>query len=169
MKKFIYLLLLIILPSPLSLAAQTINSNTTNYWPDYRYEVHDDGTVTDTVTGLMWMQCSLGQDPDANCSGNASRYNWQQALEAAEASTFAAYSDWRLPNIKELASLVAYDRYDPAINSTIFSNTVLGIYWSASPNAFNSNEAWVLVFNDGFDIRSNRNGNSYIRLVRFTQ
>ena len=171
MNKNIHLLtlLLLVLLLPLNLSAQTIKDYIRNDWPDDRYQVHGNGTVTDTVTGLMWMQCSLGQDPDANCSGNATEHNWQEALEAAEASTSATYTDWRLPNIKELSSLAARDRYNPAINSTVFPNTPSDLYWSASPNANDSNNAWLLYFYIGYDDFSLRYGNYHVRLVRSGQ
>ena len=167
MNKSICLLMLLL--APLSLPAQTIKDYIRNDWPDDRYDIHGDGTVTDTVTGLMWMQCSLGQDPDANCSGNATEHNWQEALEAAEASTSATYTDWRLPNIKELSSLAARDRYNPAINSTIFPNTSSDWYWSASPVAYSSDYAWQLNFSVGYDGNYNRYSDYHVRLVRSGQ
>ena len=171
MNKNIHLLtlLLLVLLLPLNLSAQTIKDYIRNDWPDDRYQVHGNGTVTDTVTGLMWMQCSLGQDPNDNCSGGATEHNWQAALEAAEDHTFATYSDWRLPNIKELSSLAARDRYDPAINSTVFPNTPSDLYWSASPNADSSNDAWRLDVYNGYDDYDNRSDNGHVRLVRSGQ
>ena len=165
MNKFTLLLALVF--SSLSLSAQVIIDYIRNDWPDERYEIHGDGTVTDTVTGLMWMQCSLGQNSATDCSGSASSYNWKEALEAAEGHVFATYSDWRLPNIKELSSLAARDRYDPAINSTVFPNTPSVWYWSASPNANFSNSAWLLDFSYGYDYY--RSNSYYVRLVRVGQ
>ena len=165
MNRYIHLLALL-LALPLSLPAQTIKDYVRNDWPDDRYQVHGDGTVTDTVTGLMWMQCSLGQDPNDNCSGRATSHSWQEALAAAEASTFATYSDWRLPNIKELSSLAARDRHDPAINSTIFPNASTWSHWSASPYGDSSDIAWALDFSLGLDTAYDRGDNGKIRLVR---
>ena len=167
-----FTLLLAALALSLSLSAQTIIENIRNDWPDERYEIHGDGTVTDTVTGLMWMQCSLGQDSEDDCSGSASGYNWEKALGAAEGHVFATYSDWRLPNIKELSSLAARDRYDPAINSTVFPNTPSAWYWSASPYAGSSNYAWRFYFDygyDGDDSYDLRSSNLHVRLVRVGQ
>ena len=170
MNKSICLLMLLL--APLSLPAQTIKDYIRNDWPDDRYEVHGDGTVTDTVTGLMWMQCSLGQtysDYDCSDETDATKYNWRVALEAAEDHKFATHTDWRLPNIKELDSLVAYNRHDPAINSTVFPNTPTSSYWSASPYT-SSSAAWTLSFNRGSNGRySERYGYYYVRLVRSGQ
>ncbi len=81
-----------------------------------------DGTVTDRATGLMWMQADAGS------------FNWEEALEYAENFTLAGFSDWRLPNAKELQSIVDYTRspdttYSPAINP-VFSTTQLN--WTSS-------------------------------------
>ena len=75
-----------------------------------------DGTITDTATGLMWQQADDGTMRD-----------WENALSYAENLTLAEYSDWRLPNAKELQSIVDYTRSpqttsSPAIDP-IFSTT----------------------------------------------
>jgi len=58
-----------------------------------------DGTITDSNTGLMWMKIDSGKG-----------MTWEEALAYAENSTYAGYSDWRLPNAKELQYLVDYTR-----------------------------------------------------------
>ncbi|MBT8332490.1 MAG: DUF1566 domain-containing protein [Deltaproteobacteria bacterium] len=58
-----------------------------------------DGTVTDDTAGLMWQQADNGSGMD-----------WEEALAYAEGSTVAGYDDWRLPNVKELQSIVDYTR-----------------------------------------------------------
>ena len=150
-------------------ADQVISTSITNEWPDERYEVHGDGTVTDRVTGLMWMRCSIGQDHNDNCSGSATEYNWQEALEFAEDYSLGIYTDWRLPNIKELDSLAALDRYDPAINSTVFPNTPSARYWSASPYAEYVEYALQLYFDHGGGNPVVRSYDGRVRLVRSEQ
>ena len=168
MNKLIYLLASLAIASSLP-AEQVITTSIANEWPNGRYEFHGDGTVTDMRTGLMWLQCSLGQDPTNNCSGSASTHTWQEALEDAESYVLDIYTDWRLPNIKELDSLAALDRYNPAINSTVFPNTPSSWYWSASPYAYGSNDAWRLGFYDGDDGSNYRSNNYHVRLVRSGQ
>ncbi|MFH1480914.1 MAG: DUF1566 domain-containing protein [Pseudomonadota bacterium] len=58
-----------------------------------------DGTITDRATGLMWMKAD-----------SARTMNWKEALEYAENLKYAGYDDWRLPNVKELQSIVDYSR-----------------------------------------------------------
>ncbi|MBL0024063.1 MAG: DUF1566 domain-containing protein [Saprospiraceae bacterium] len=95
-----------------------------------------DGTITDNATGLMWQKTDDGNT-----------YNWQNALSYAENVTLAGYSDWRMPNAKELQSIVDYTispgiTSSPAINP-LFSCTPIkdpngnsgqyGYFWSSSP------------------------------------
>lgn len=146
---------------------QQVHTYIPNHTPDNRYTVHEDGTVTDTWIGLMWQRCSLGQSWDGStCTGNASSYNWSQALQQGEDNTLGGYSDWRLPNIEELRSIVAYDRRNPAINSNIFPNTLSSFYWSSSPNARASSFAWIVHFDYGSDNNHGRDYGYAVRLVR---
>ena len=90
--------------------------------PDYgvnTFTDNGDGTITDQATGLMWMKCDSGHLKAG--LGKDGRLNWQQALQWAENLDYAGYSDWRLPNAKELQSIVDYSRSpdvtkSPAIN-----------------------------------------------------
>lgn len=67
---------------------------------------NNDGTVSDTATTLMWQQADSTQG-----------LNWQEALEYAQQSTLGGYNDWRLPNAKELQSIVDYTRSPETSNS----------------------------------------------------
>jgi len=72
-----------------------------------RYIASDDGTAYDKVTGLTWMRCSVGQTWNATtkqCDGNATTFTWDEAIK--QTSNFADYSNWVLPSISELSSLV---------------------------------------------------------------
>ena len=76
-----------------------------------RYLDNDDGTVTDTETGLQWMRCSLGQKWDGKtCVGEAYGYDWLTTQVAADELNqrcgYAGYRDWRVPAVGELHSLL---------------------------------------------------------------
>ena len=105
---------------------------------------NNDGTITDNATGLMWMQ-----------DDNAAAILWQTALSYAEGYEFAGYSDWRLPDAKELQSIVNYSRspattnsaaIDPVFNCTQITNEAGEVdypwYWSNTThvNMFEGNE-----------------------------
>ena len=102
-----------------------------------------DGTITDEATGLMWMQ-----------SDNAEAILWQSALQYAENMEFAGYSDWRLPDVKELQSIVDYSRSPATTNSaaihTLFNCSQIvnenneddyPFYWSSTTHANELNGA----------------------------
>ncbi len=151
-----------------SARAQSCNPNIPLSTPDREFVDHGDGTVTHRKTGLMWSKCLLGQS-GSDCSIGSStrtRYTWKEALEAADTSTIAGYSDWRLPNIKELESIVEDACYGPSINLSIFPNTPSSDVWSSSPRATHLQYAWVLYFYYGYDLGYARRLGSQVRLVR---
>ena len=106
---------------------------------------NEDGTVTDEATGLMWMEADAGYAME-----------WDDALEYAENLEYAGYNDWRLPNIKELQSIVDYTGSYPAIDPEYFTNTELeeneNYYFWSSTSAYFSKElpdngyAWYVAF-----------------------
>jgi hypothetical protein len=120
--------------------------------PPQHFKNNGDGTVTDTYTGLVW-QSAISQDT----------YTWDGALAYAnslnENGGYANYTDWRIPDIKELFSLVEVSRMAPCLDSTVFDVSALypykegkdpqapGVIWSSTsmhnsrPGVF---EAWDL-------------------------
>ena len=153
----------------LSVNSENIKSYIDDEWYDGRYNSHGNGTVTDTETGLMWSQCSLGQEYYGGvCNGDSTTHNWYDALTEATNSSIASYNDWRLPNIKELSSLAARNRYSPAINSNIFSNTPASAYWTSSPMAGNVDRSWLFYFGNG-NYSNERFSSNHVRLVRSGQ
>ncbi len=112
-------------------------------WPVPRFTDNGDGTVTDNLTGLIWLK-------DANCSetvGGIPRdgglMDWPAALAWCNSlgrgscglSDNSAAGDWRLPNINELKSLVDHSRHDPDLPAGHpFSNVQSVWYWSSTSN-----------------------------------
>ena len=135
--------------------------------PTSRFTVNDDGTVTDAQTGLLWQRCSLGQNWNGNtCTGDAALYTWQGALTAAQDNEFAGISNWVLPNVKQLTSIVEVACYAPAINSSVFPNASIGRFWTSSPNAHNFGVAWSVSFDYGRNNADLKYSNQSVRLVR---
>ena len=116
-----------------------------------------DGTVTDVATGLMWQQ----QDD------NILR-NHANAITFCQNLSLAGQADWRLPNIKELTSLVDYRQFNPAIDVAAFPNTSSSSsYWSASSRASSSSSAWVVDFVFGGVVSGSKTTVSFfVRCVR---
>jgi hypothetical protein len=114
------------------------------------------GTVTDTYTGLIWQQAS-----------SYFTRIWAQALVDCEDLSLGGYTDWRLPTIKELRSLVDYSRYSPAINTMYFPDTNSSCYWASTTYASYALVAWVVDFDSGNDSSSHKPyGSYYVRAVR---
>lgn len=106
--------------------------------------------VTDTATGLIWARCSDGQTWDGSrCAGTATSFTWADALARARSAAAADGLPWRLPNVKELATLVDDDRINPAINTEFFPNTSRNGYWSSTYTTNGSFQAWYVRFDEG--------------------
>lgn len=166
---FLRLATLFVLLTSGSTAFAECNSDVILSNPNSIYTDHGDGTITDNATGLMWMKCSLGQS-GLTCNGDASSFTWKSALDAAQTANSGegtlGYSDWRLPNIKELGSLTEKACYLPSINANVFPNTPSEVYWTATPTPQVDADAWCIYFHHGYDCTGNKNFAYDVRLVR---
>ncbi|MFT6757504.1 MAG: hypothetical protein ACJA0M_001384 [Chitinophagales bacterium] len=143
--------------------------------PDSQLIDNGDGTIFDSATGLMWKKCAEGLS-GADCNiGVAEGFTWDDALLQAAivnaSGGIAGYENWRLPNIKELVSIVE-EACSPNINQNRFSNAPLS-YWSSTPAFHNSPlpntaTAWSVDLYSGGDVGSNsyKTNLSPVRLVR---
>lgn len=143
--------------------------------PTAQFSDHNDGTVTDTQTGLMWKRCSEGQAWDAvnaTCANEAGSYTWQAALRLAatvNSTGFAGHTDWRVPNVKELRSITERQCFAPGINATVFPATPTAFYWSSSPSTSNPSFAWTIGFGQSnYSNRISVTTQFSVRLVRDT-
>jgi hypothetical protein len=105
-------------------------------WPSARFYDNGNGTVTDSLTGLMWTK-------NANLAG--STMTWYQAVDYCNNLIQGGYTDWRLPNVNELESLTNEDEPNSAtwLNSQGFTNVQFSYYWSSTTRAYNTSSAWV--------------------------
>jgi hypothetical protein len=126
-------------------------------WPNPRFTDNSDGTVTDNLTGLIWLK-------NANCY---SARSWANALSDANAlangtcslSDGSSAGDWRLPNVRELQSLVHYGVYSPVVPNTAgtakwsegdpFTGVQSSLYWSSTTIAGYSVYAGYVSLRDG--------------------
>ncbi|HUO89133.1 MAG TPA: DUF1566 domain-containing protein [Rhizomicrobium sp.] len=144
--------------------------------PTSRFQDHDDGTVTDTRSNLMWLRCSIGQEwSGSTCTGAPGLFSWSEAMTLAQAENDRGthfYSDWRLPKIQELATIAERQCQNPRINLALFPQTPAAAYWTTSsrPVADGANQAaasaFVLSFGPegvGFEGKETRH---HVRLVR---
>ncbi len=140
-----------------------------------RYRDNGDGTVTDMLTDLQWMRFSLGQEwKNDTCVGEARKYTWQQALDAANTLNhqggYAGCRDWRVPNKEELLTLVycSSGHQRPTIFKSVFPNTPEWIFLSSSTDDNQISKAWLIDFSSGcmYSFSKNILTILYVRLVR---
>jgi hypothetical protein len=103
-----------------------------------RFVENQDGTVTDTCTGLMWQK---------ETAPGGWTHTWQQALQYCENLQLAGHGDWRLPNVVELQSIVDYGRSDPSVDPIFGAEP--GFCWSSSTYDGNVDNAWFVNFSLG--------------------
>ncbi len=157
--------------------------------PTGQFVIHPDGTATDTRTGLMWKRCleldigELWNGSTCAVSESTGFFTWAGALQQSDTVNvgggFAGRTDWRLPNLKELRSIVEVQCNSPAINSTVFPNDPGLSVWSSSASSSVSDGSWLVRFKDGapfVDSREQFSGEggdvdyfSHVRLVRDAQ
>ena len=117
------------------------------------YTVKND-TIIDQGTSLEWQK-----------TDNGMQSTWQNALAYCEGLSLDSKNDWRLPNIRELKSLVDYSKYYPAIDPAIPCQS--SSYWSATSVAdFDPKSAWSVFFGNGDDIWKDKTKIYHVRCVR---
>ena len=108
--------------------------------------------VTDLTTYLMWQKESVADK------------TWQQALKYCEDSTYAGYSDWRLPNKNELASLINYDK--SAVPYSDFPDMPSDWFWSSSTSRINFAYSWSIISDCGNINLDQHTNTSHVLCVR---
>lgn len=176
-------LLSVLLISSAAVNAQSfyINHAMPEDTPTSNFIFHPDGTVTDKTTGLMWKRCSEGETfadngtpanyLDDRCTGGMVRLNWKDALKhaaTANAGNTNGYNDWRLPNLRELKSMVEYRRQSPAANTEVFVAQADEPMWTSTPTNYpdHASESTAIYFYNGDDIWVGRSAELPLRLVR---
>jgi hypothetical protein len=143
--------------------------------PVEKFLDNGDGTITDLRFGLMWTKCTFGQTFNAqenSCIGEGQQMrNWSAAISSQgdiNATRYAEHDDWRLPNIKELHSIVERGCMNPAIRPEIFPDSINAPYWSNTPdNEVNPDLLGRIVdFADGSEFFRETNSKIYVRHVR---
>lgn len=114
--------------------------------------VNGETCIQDTVTGLTW-------SPDQE----AMNYAAAQAY-VTDSLTLCGLTGWRIPTAKELVSIVSYDRTEPAVDSTFFTDVQSATYWTSTPNAGDDTQ-WVVSFSKGNASNATLKSSANIRLL----
>jgi hypothetical protein len=147
--------------------------------------------VKDNVTGLIWeIKTSKDGVINYNNPNDADNtYFWSDKdlathggnketpeqgkgtldfINDLNSANFGGYSDWRLPTLKELSSIVNYDipSPGPTINTTYFPDTHSSFYWTSTPSPGYDYRAWVVGFDDSNSHNYGKYRLCYVRAVR---
>jgi len=122
--------------------------------------IRTNGIVKDTRTHLEW------QDNYNSTADKITKYSWMNAISYCENLVIDGKSDWRLPNKKELVTIIDYKIYNPSINST-FQKSFPGNYWSSTSVYPQHLKAWTVYFYAGFmSPEYNKTSSFSVRCVR---
>jgi len=146
--------------------AGNANGNVIESTPTSAFTDNGDGTVTHALTGLMWKQCAQGLSGAGCATGTRALMSWSGALKDAVADRTAGYADWRLPNKKELESIVEFCGHTPSINQAVFPATFASVFRSATTYRPFPAYAWSVNFYDGLDYPYDKSNGYDVRLVR---
>jgi len=120
-----------------------------------RFTDNGDGTVTDTLTGLMWTKATVAKGK-----------THKKATAAAKKLDVAGHKDWRLPTVEELFLLADRSRLRPAIDVEAFPDTENDWYWTSTDSAWAPSCAWLVYFYYGSAYHSDRDYRACVRAVR---
>lgn len=148
----------------------TLSTSTTKGLPPespVNYTDNKNGTITDNYTGLVWIKCSQG-NTGADCKvGSPTLRAWSKARSECDDLVFAGNSDWRMPTLKELQSIVDSGRADPAINDNFFGGSSYPYWTSTSPAEYPISK-FTVVFSDGVVYYKDMNNFAATRCVHNT-
>jgi len=149
-------------PAPVPKTGATADTTGVNF-PNPRFTVNAGCTVTDNLTGLMWLKdanlaATVSYDPDVTGNGKVQWSNANALVTALNTGSYTAnncgYTDWRLPTVRELYSLIHFGYYNPALSDTAgtakwtagnpFISVRSDYYWSATIAADSPSGAWIV-------------------------
>ena len=143
-----------------------------------RFTDNGNGTVTDNLSGLIWLKNANCTDTSGTISKTSETMTWTSALTWSNnlANGLCGLTDgstagqWRLPNREELLSLVDQSAYNPALpTGHLFTSVQSNSYWSSSSSSVNTGYAWGVSMNDGFVNYGDKANSNYVLPVRVRQ
>lgn len=159
-------------------------------WPSTRFVTNTDTTVSDNLTGLVWapnanLMPMRDDGWDAAGTANDGMVTWRNALNyivKLNAENYLGYSDWRLPNVNELESLIHEGFNEETCSGSPcssnaawlgtqgFSDVQADYYWSSSHQASDPVYAWDISMNDGeINLNNKTNDVEFVWPVRGRQ
>ncbi|WP_186441046.1 DUF1566 domain-containing protein [Desulfamplus magnetovallimortis] len=129
-----------------------------SYWSFYPLDyliIKNDNIIEDNQKELEWQREDDGV-----------KRTWEAACQYCENLVLDGHSDWRIPDVEELSSIVDYTIYNPSISNEIFNNVKSSYYWSGSKHAYLTSYAWYVHFLGGRVEGNAKSKSYYVRCVR---
>jgi len=138
--------------------------------PTSRFTADNEGNTVDGLTLLMWMRCPIGQTAtETSCQGEALRFNWADSsaqVRRINASGEHFYNDWRVPSLRELATVAERQCIQPRINLTVFPGTPSKPFWTGTASLQDAGQAYAVDFGVGGVAQMAQADRLHVRLVR---
>jgi len=115
-----------------------------------RFTDNGDGTITDKATGLMWVKDPSQLGGVWGTPGSPARQSFVNAIAECETLNYAGHTDWRLPNLFELLSLIKWTVSNPCIDTTFFVNTQTGVEYGCSTSNIFHTQWRAVSFGSGY-------------------
>lgn len=154
-----------------SVLAQQCNQYRTEARDSSRFDINDNGTVTDIESGLTWQRCVVGQQwKDGACVGEARLLTWKEASALVQSNeSNESYNSgntlWRMPKLNEIAGIVDIRCRAPRIDLAVFPNTSAKPFWTANNAPGSTDEIYTLSFGAEGVSRTLKSDKHYLRLV----
>lgn len=149
--------------------AQNCNTKKPETTPVSRFINNGDGTITDKKTNKTWLACIIGMKWDGKtCTGQSLTYTWADSfpvIDEMNEKKVAGRSDWRLPKVEELMSIVEPRCFKPAINLDVFPYSPETAFWTDSSEDGFQPRVWVVHFLNGKQYIANKKQDWRIRLI----
>ena len=146
----------LLLQVPLASAQVCFRNITPQVMSSANFDFSTSGEAKDTLSELVWARCVIGQTWDGtSCVGAPKKLTWKEALQAAAEQALNSGENWRLPDIKELNTIIDRQCVTPPINLTIFPNTPASQengLWTSTPYVVAEDEetnAWYMTLGFG--------------------
>lgn len=169
LRSLVFTLLMAWLVAPVVAQEQKCDTSKPATAPMSHFKVGPEGALIDVKSQKSWLRCAVGMSWDgSSCTGQSLTYTWSGALEVVNefnTSKVGGRSNWRLPKVEELNSIIEKRCFKPAINLEAFPFSPEAGFWSDSSVEGVQPRVWIVHFLHGQQYIANKQQSWRIRLI----